>query len=293
MTLPAASNFFPALRARLAAILAPFPPEVAEVLAGVAEQTARSHVAVYGHYVVYGGDFPIDREKLAREFGRAASDSEVAALSACIRAHIEAGAEPAPPYRAPHAAACAALVAITAPSASILWAARGKPAAEQEAARAEVARLDTAGNEMITRLGWTRADLDAEAGRVATEYVTQHRRPVVYGSPVAAMKPVPFIPEPPTHPSPAEMAEAAYPKAAARLSEEASWNRRAARGAYQKGVAEDRARLRALLLDLAGDRIERANAVNDPAPRDMSAAIEAAEYVGEARAMREFAAGLK
>lgn len=86
----------------------------------------------------------------------------------------------------------------------------------------------------------------------------------------------------PIHPKPSDMARAAY-----------SGGRDSLRGVYANGVTAERARLRVYLLDLAATKIEAAKALQDPAPRGMSEAIEAAELVGEARALRELAAGLK
>jgi len=95
MTTPIATNFDPALRERIAAILATLPPEAAEVIARVAERAVPRARECAPWAFRIGMATWIHEVKIL--IGRTSTVDEDAALEACIRAHLEAGAAPPAP----------------------------------------------------------------------------------------------------------------------------------------------------------------------------------------------------
>ncbi len=88
------------------------------------------------------------------------------------------------------------------------------------------------------------------------------------------------IPEPPAHPSPAEMAAELFP------------NDGRLRLAGKVAIIDERKRLAERLRFLSAEHRESAALLNDPAPANLSAALDAAEHIGAARALLDLAGEL-
>lgn len=89
MTLPIAANVDPALRARIASALTGIGEEAGSVIARVAEAEAKAGGNTGGAWI-----------RCAHLLGRSIVTREIAALEACIRAHLEAGTSASKPFDA-------------------------------------------------------------------------------------------------------------------------------------------------------------------------------------------------